>query len=555
LSAELLGVVQRTGGEIVLDSLKAAGIETAFGIISVHNIPVFDAIAREGGVRLVPTRTEHGAASMADGYARATGLMAAVITSTGVGAANAAGPLLEAFVASVPVLHITGQVDASVVEGDRAPLHGAKDQLGMLERVGKAAFRAARTEDIASVMARAVRVARSGRPGPVSVEIPIDQQYRSVESSPLSIDPPTAAEPDSRALDEAVTLLATARRPLIWAGGGVISAGASDALRVLAERIDAGVLTTAAGRGSLPEDHPQCVGYFTLDPDVEQLMERADLLLVVGSRLRGNETRGWQLPLPRPCIQIDVEPALIGRNYPVEVGIRGDARLALEALAERSDAHADDGWLEQVGAVRQAARARVRATLGPYERILDDLRSTLDRDAIVVRDVTIPATTWGGRLLEVYEPRTALHSAAYAIGLGLSTAIGASIGRPHRQVVVLVGDGGFASGMAELATASQEHARVTVVLFNDGGYGILRNLQDAHFDGRRFGVDLTTPDYLELGRSFGVWAGQVRSAVELRPQLIEALQQRGPALLEVDMAAVGPTLVPFTGAARLVPAR
>ena len=269
------------------------------------------------------------------------------------------------------------------------------------------------------------------------------------------------------------------------------------------------MLTTAAGRGALAEDHAQCIGYFTLDPEVAGLLERSDLLLAVGTRLRGNETRGWQLPLPRPLIQVDVEADLIGRNYEVDVGIPGDARLALDGLSARSGPAGDGAWLHDVASVRAAARQRVRATLGPWERILDDLRATLDRDAIVVRDVTIPATTWGGRLLEVYEPRTALHSAAYAIGLGLSTAIGASIGRPDRQVVLLVGDGGFASALAELATACQEQARVTVVLFNDGGYGILRNLQDAHFDGRRFGVDLTTPDYVELGRSFGVWAGQV----------------------------------------------
>jgi acetolactate synthase-1/2/3 large subunit len=284
-------------------------------------------------------------------------------------------------------------------------------------------------------------------------------------------------------------------------------------------------------------------------------LEQSDLLLAVGTRLRGNETRAWQLPLPRPRIQIDVEPELIGRNYPVDVGVASDARLALEGLIERVRAVPNHAWLAHVADARTSARVRMRGTLGPYERILDDLRATLDRDAIVVRDVTIPASTWGGRLLETYQPRTALHSATYAIGLGLSTAIGASIGRPDRQVVVLVGDGGFASGMAELATASQERARVTVVLFNDGGYGILRNLQDAHFEGRRLGVDLLTPDYVELGRSFGVWSGQVRSAVELRPQLTEALRHDGPALLEVDMAAVGPTPVPFTGAARLVPGR
>src|ERR1700730_10211158 len=163
-------MVNRTGGELIVDSLRAAGVDTLFGIISVHNIPIFDALAREGGMRVVPARTEHGSASMADGFSRATGKLAAVVTSTGVGAANAAGPLLEAFVASSPVLHITGQVDSPYVETDRAPLHGAKDQLAMLEHVGKAAFRAQRTEDIPDVLRQAIQLAASGRPGPVSVE-------------------------------------------------------------------------------------------------------------------------------------------------------------------------------------------------------------------------------------------------------------------------------------------------------------------------------------------------------------------------------------------------
>ena len=168
--------MQRTGGELVLDSLKAAGVDTLFGIISVHNIPIFDAIAREGGVRVVPARTEHGAAAMADGFARSSGRLAAVVTSTGVGAANAAGPLLEAFVASSPVIHITGQVDAAYLDQDVGFLHGAKDQLGMLDRVSKAAFRAPSTDEIPDVMRMAIQLAVSGRPGPVSVEIPIDQQ-------------------------------------------------------------------------------------------------------------------------------------------------------------------------------------------------------------------------------------------------------------------------------------------------------------------------------------------------------------------------------------------
>jgi len=352
-----------------------------------------------------------------------------------------------------------------------------------------------------------------------------------------------------------VELLAQAERPLIWAGGGTIASGASEALRRLAARIGAGVVTTASGRGSLPEDHPQCIGYFGLDPAVGALYEQSDLLLAVGTRFRGNETRAWQLALPVPRIQIDVEPSLLGRNYPIDIGIVGDARLSIEALLHSVGPSENAEWLAAVADARRTVRARVRATLGPYERVLDDLRGTLDRDAIVVRDVTIPATTWGARLLETYAPRTVLHSATFAIGLGFGLAIGACIGRPDRQVVLLAGDGGFVTALGELATAAQERARVTVVLFNDGGYGILRNLQDAYFERRRFGVDLVTPDFTRLGESFGVWTGQVRSSVEMGPVLKEALHQDGPALIEVDMASVGPMAIPFTGSAGLVPTR
>ena len=545
--------MERTGGELIVDSLKAAGVNTLFGVISVHNIPIFDAIAREGGVRMVPARTEHGAALMADGFSRATGRLAAAVTSTGVGAANAAGPLLEAFVASSRVLHITGQVDAAYVHEDRAFLHGAKDQLAMLDRVGKAAFRAARTEEIPDVMRQAMQLAVSGRPGPVSVEVPIDQQYRSIEARVEPISLPGPQPPDPSTIERAAELIRQARRPLIWAGGGTIASGASEALRRLAARIGAGVVTTASGRGSLPEDHQRCIGYFGLDPAVGALYEQSDLLLAVGTRLRGNETRAWQLALPVPRIQIDVEPSLLGRNYPIDIGIVGDARLSIEALLHSVGPSENAEWLAAVADARRTVRARVRATLGPYERVLDDLRGTLDRDAIVVRDVTIPATTWGARLLETYEPRTVLHSATFAIGLGFGLAIGASIGRPDRQVVLLAGDGGFVTALGELATAAQERARVTVVLFNDGGYGILRNLQDAHFERRRFGVDLVTPDFTRLGESFGVWTGQVRSSVAMGPVLMEALHQDGPALIEVDMASIGPMAIPFTGSAGLVP--
>jgi acetolactate synthase-1/2/3 large subunit len=546
----------RTGGEIVAEILSAAGVDTVFGVLSVHNIPIYDALDRVGGFHVVSARGEQGAASMADGYARASGRLGVVITSTGVGAANAAGPLLEAYNASSPVLHITGQIDSRFI-ADRLPaLHAAKDQLSTLQSIGKAAFRAATTEEVAETMCGAITLALSDRPGPVSVEIPIDQQYRAISIDPIHVSLPGRKRPAEELTTRAAGLLASARRPLIWAGGGVIQSNAAPELTALAERLGAGVITSAAGRGAIAENHPLCLGNFSSEAGVMTLLQQADVLLAVGTQFRGNETQNWQLGLPLEVIRIDVDANELNRGYRPSQGIAGDAKLTLQALQAGLDSSHDPDmeWQRAIGDVRAAARTRWRATLGPYERLMDELRAALPHDAIVVRDVTVPATAWGSRLLEVYQPRTALHSASLAIGQGLAMAIGAGVGQPRHPVVLLAGDGGFAMSLGELGTAQQEQLRLTVVLFDDAGYGILRNLQDAHFDRRHFAVDLASPNWSSLGRAFGFWTGQVSSIAEFKGQLVEALSQSTPALLELNMASIGPMAVPFTGVARLVPA-
>ena len=584
-----------TAGEAVVRVLERSGVEAVFGVLSVHNLPLYAAIARRASMRAVAARSETGAVGMADGYARATGRLGVVITSTGVGAANGAGALLEAYTASSPLLHLTGQVDSSVVAEERGALHGAKDQLSMLRSVGKDARRLTRAEDAPHVTCEAIRLARSGRPGPVSVEIPIDLQYATLAEIEVQLDEPERCAPGPDAIASAAERLASARRPLIWAGGGVRLADASGALRALAEWLGAGVITTQAGRGAIPEDHPLCIGYFGMDPAVEPLLAEADALLAVGTRFRSNETRNWQLPLPRPLLRIDIDPQEVTRNYQPDLALVGDARLTLEALLRAlgetaPDARvsgdapnaptapqpvhgaapdpdrrarapgpgwrsspADPDWRARVADARRAARARWRAMLGPHERLLDDLRTTLPRTAIVVRDVTVPATVWGSRLLDVREPRAALHSASMAIGQGLPMAIGAAVGRPDRVIVLLAGDGGFATSLGELTTAVQERLRLVIILFNDAGYGILRNLQDAHFGGQRFGVDLHAPDFARTAEATGAMGCHVASLLEFSPALSEALASTGPVLVEVDLQAIGPMATPFTGAARLVP--
>ena len=189
----------------------------------------------------------------------------------------------------------------------------------------------------------------------------------------------------------------------------------------------------------------------------------------------------------------------------------------------------------------------MRATLGPYETVVDDLHAVLPRDAVRVRDVTITSTTWGNRLLEVYEPRTSIHAVGGGIGQGFQMALGAKVGRPDRPVVCLAGDGGLLVNVGEWATAVQEQLGVVVVLFNDGGYGVLRNIQNRTMAGRHIGVDLRTPDFIGLATAFGAWARRVRAIAEFRPALEAAFAAGGPALVELDMAAIGPPAVAYGG--------
>lgn len=545
-------MAQMTGGELVLKTLTAAGVDTVFGIVSVHNVPIYDAIHRLGGVRVVPTRHEQGALSMADGYARATGKLGVAITSTGPGAANAMGSTVEAYWASAPVLHLTGQVETQHLGKAKGFIHEPKDQLAMLQAVSKWAGRPASTAEIPVVLGRAIREALTGRRRPVAVELPIDLQYFETEAEAPVFEGFPTVEPSRDDLARAAETVLGARRPLIWAGGGVVAAQASAELRALAERLGAGVITSINGRGSLPEDHELCLGSLSWETPIQELTAAADVLVAVGTRFAGPNTQNWKMPLPETIVHLDVDGEEIGRNYPAARGVVGDAKLGLAGLLQALDggSRVESGWKERVVQARQAARAGVRARVAPYDRIMDNLRAGLARDAIVVKDATIPAYTWANRILDVYEPRTSMHTPSFAIGPGLPLALGAAIGQPGRQVVLIAGDGGFMFNLGELGTAVQERLPVVVLLFNDGGYGILRNIQDQQFEGRRTAVDLHMPDFVKLADAFGLQAARVDRIEGFAPALAEALGSGGPALIEIDQRAIGPMAVPYGGTSR-----
>ena len=569
---------QRNGGDLLVEVLTALGIDAAFGVVSVHNLPLVDALAHR--LRWVPTRSEAAAVNAADGYTRVRGTPGCAVTSTGTGAANAAGALVEALTAGSPVLHVTSQIPSEHLGQGRGVIHETRDQLGMLQACSVSAATIG-PDALADFAAAANRLGHHPR-GPVSLEWPVDRQYAEtppfnpalvrgsaadapslrgpdvealdalIDREALARDNPLMPAPDPDARDQATELIAAAQRPLVWAGGGAVGAGKQ--IDDLLHRTGAGLFTSNAGRGVLPESDDRVIGNFAASPTGAELLSQADLLISVGTHFRSNETRSYRLALPPKHIQIDVDPDSVGRVYPAEVGLVGDAAKVLDALLERLDdrtAAAESGkpsaqssWSAAITAARDRCRAQQRADIGPYAAICDIMASVLGPHAPRVRDITIPNSSWGNRLLPVLDPTTNVVPRGGGIGQAVGMAIGAAVARPAEATMVMVGDGGIAPQLGELATLAQENLPVTVVIFDDGGYGVLRNTQDRHV-GRRSGVDLLAPGFASAAAAFDFGYHNVTAPDEFAAAFETATAAGNPQMIHVDCDRLGPMPAPF----------
>ncbi|MGY1997420.1 thiamine pyrophosphate-binding protein [Streptomyces rochei] len=530
------------GGGLLAAHLKSLGVDTVFGIVSVHNLPLVEAVEADPELRFVPVRHEASAVNAADAHGRARGSIGCALTSTGTGAGNAAGSLIEALSSGTAVLHITGQVESAHLGSGRGFIHETKDQLGMLAAVSTYAATVTSARDAGRVLREASAAALAAPGGPASVEWPIDLQYAVQEDDGESAPASGAPVPDASALAGARDLLASARRPLIWAGGGATTA--RDQLRALLEATGAGLLTSNSGRGSVPEDHEQVVGNFATTPAARALLTDADVLVTVGTHFRSNETADYGLRLPEAHIQIDVDAAALGRVYPARHALHGDAGAVLPPLTEAA-VRADADWTDRVRRVREEVRAALHDGIGPQAAICDALAAALPRGAVVARDVTIPSSAWGNRLLPIHDPRANVFPRGGGIGQGLAMGIGAALARPDEPTVVIAGDGGLAVHLGELLTLAQERPRLTLIVFNDGGYGVLRNMQ-ATYTERRSGVDLFTPDFARLAAACSLPYARIGDASEAAKVIDAAVASDGPTLVEVDLAALGPMRNPFT---------
>lgn len=542
---------QITVGELAARFLEACGVKAAFGVISIHNMPILDAFHRRQTIRFVSARGEAGACNMADAYARVTGTLGVCVTSTGTGAGNAAGALIEALTAGTPLLHLTGQIESPYLDRDLGYIHEAPAQVAMLQAVGKAAFRIRNPETALATLREAVRVAFTAPCGPVSIEIPIDVQGLLIdvpaEISPLPVAPVVAPASEVLALAER---LRTAKRPLLWLGGGARAAGPAVDRFV---KMGWGVVTSVQGRGILAEDHPASLGSYNLQKPAEALYETCDAMLVVGSRLRSNETLRYKLKLPSKLYRIDANALAHNRGYTSDYFVQGDAAHTLNALADvlEGHMHIDASLQHDVQQARQAAATSVDAALGAYVSLKNAVGSQAGKTLWWVRDITLSNTMWGNRAPVLDHPRAGVHALGGGIGQGLAMAIGTAIADAEHQLgrktVALVGDGGFMLNVGELACAVQEKANLVVLLMNDSRYGVIRNIQDDLYGSRHCYVDLHTPDFAKFCASLQVNHLLLNEASQAEAVLKQAFATSGTVVVEVDMNSWGDFAVKFAG--------
>lgn len=529
-------------GDLVSDFLSENNVDTAFGVVSVHNIPMLDAIARRNRINFVPARGEMGAGHMADGFSRSKNGLGVVFTSTGPGAANIAGALVEARFAGTSLLHITGQTATENLDKKQGTVHEVPNQLDMLKSVSKKAFRIKNPEEALSILEEATRCSLTPPTGPVSVEIPIDVQ-RSLIKKPdniqnVKIDQKDLFLGDKNSIDHIEKNIRDSERKVLWIGNG-----AKTLKSEVKKFIDLGfaVVTSTQAKGVIDEDNKMCLGAFNAVPKVENFYSTIDLMIVVGSRLRGHETRDMSLKLPKNLVQIDIDPDAKDRTYKSSFFHLGDAKYVLNELLTRiSDLKkAKKEWIAEVETLKNDILDEYKSFLGVYKDFPQIVRECLPKGGRWIRDVTISNSTWGNRMMPLFDASENIYPVGAGIGPGMALAIGASMAKTDVKSIAMCGDGGFMLNLPDLWTAVEVNSNVVFMVMNDKGYGVIKHIQDSLYGGRKNFADLTVPNFLELAKTVKMNYLLVSSSSEFKEKLEKAFNLTGPVLLEIDVLSVG----------------
>lgn len=528
-----------TGGDAIVDSLLKHGVETIYGLPGVQMYGLFDAFARNANrLQVVNARHEQTTAYMALGSALSTGKPSAFTVVPGPGVMNTMGALTTAWGVNAPVMCITGQVPSAMIGRGRGQLHEMPDQLATLKTLLKFAERIEHPTEAPQVMARAFQAMLSGRPGPVAVEMPWDMFSASADVTP--IDPlgkrpnPT---PDPEKIAALAKLIAEAKAPMIWVGGGATDAG--EEVLELAEKIGAPVVAFRTGKGVVDSRHELSLNTV----QGFHLWDKTDLLIGIGTRLDVALARWVPSPAGLKVGRIDIDP-IEHRRLQVNAGVVADAaegtRALIDAVSRKSDTKA---WREAIAAAKAAGLAQIQKAQPQYGMV-EVIREALGEDGIVVDEVTqVAYIVWYG--YPVYSPRTLISSGfSGTLGYGFPTALGVKAANPDRAVVSVTGDGGFLFGGSDLATAVQFGINLVTVVVNNASYGNVLRDQQRLYDGRHSGSLLTNPDFQGYAKAFGVPSWQVKDAAGLKGALKEALAANAPAIVEV-VSDIGKDYPPY----------
>jgi acetolactate synthase-1/2/3 large subunit len=535
-----------TGAEAVVEMLRAHGVEVIFGLCGDTSLPLYDALARLGSLRHVLTRDERHAAYMADGYARVTGRVGVCEGPSGGGATYILPGLVEANESSVPILAIN--TDISVASRGRFTLTEL-DQRALMKPLTKWNAVLDRAADIPRTLRAAFEAMTGGRPGAAHIALPFDVQNGPVERAELWADPTLGSFPSRRVAPDpffvelAAKLLRQAKNPLLICGGGVVLSGAESELMELAEKLAAPVATTVSGKGAVDERCAHAVGVVGSNggtPQTRAVVDAADLIVFVGCRAGSVTTERWRHPAPGAAriIHIDVDPAVPGRNYAVDVPLVGDARLCLSALNEfvgkrEGDLTFVDANKREKFAAFDALAASTETPIKP-ERVVSELNGLLDRDAILVADPGTPCPYFSAYYQVKGTGRRFFSNRAHgALGYSLAAAVGAHIGRPQVKTVAVMGDGSFGMCVGELETVVRLKLPITFVVLSNAVYGWIKAGQKTGYQQRYFSVDFSVTDHARVADAFGVRSWRVTKPEDLSSVLKTALAHGGPTLVDI----------------------
>jgi len=523
-----------TGATALLNALLDNGIDTIFGLPGGQLDHFFDAMYAAGSrVRYVGSRHEQGAAYMAFGYARSTGRPAVYAVVPGPGVLNTGAALCTAYACNSPVLCLTGQIPSASIGRGYGELHELPDQLATLKSLTKWAARIEQGRQAPALVNEAFQQLRSGRPRPVALEMAMDVMGAEAEVQPL---PPIAlrpATPDRDQIEAAARLLAGARFPMIYVGSGAQDAATE--VRELAELLEAPVVAFRGGRGVVADDHP--LG-FNL-PAGHRVWPQVDVVIGIGSRML-EPLRHWGTDESLKVVRIDIDAEEMTRLGRPDVGILGDARLALRDLipAIARQLRKSPSRRSALDSVRAAVRAEVEQ-VQPQVSFLTAIRDVLPRDGIFCDEITqCGYASWYA--FPVFRPRQHINCGYQGtLGYGYATALGVKVAHPGLPVISIAGDGGFMFNLPELATAVQYQIGLKTIVFNSGSFTNVQRQQREWFNGHLIGSDLRNPDFVKLAESFGAAGYRAKTPAELRAVLERMLGEPGPALIEVpvgDMA-------------------